>query len=366
MPAARQARVELGAAANELELWYKALRYERWERSPVPLKFQIGDVHLGKVALPLLRRPAGLDEPPLDIGDTPEPPAELDGADGYVVWSQPLTRRLPIFSLRPGAVVYAPRQYRRFSIQLSGNFEQYMARFSGKTRSGIRRKLRKFAEASGGCIDCRAYRTPAQMSLFFPLARKVSSKTYQERLLKSGFPGDPEFLASELTLSENDCVRAYVLFLNGHPVSYLYCKVKDKIVSYDYHGYDPAYAKLSPGAVLQVLALEALFAEQRFTTFDFTEGEGQHKERFSTGHRLCGDVYVIRRRIMPISFVLVHHAVNTTSASAGNLLNKVKLKLPLRRLLRGTWAILCLANAATIDEVSIDVSCPLLTYLNFT
>jgi len=207
---------------------------------------------------------------------------------------------------------------------------------------------------------------PAQMSLFFPLARKVSSKTYQERLLKSGFPGDPEFLASELTLSENDCVRAYVLFLNGHPVSYLYCKVKDKIVSYDYHGYDPAYAKLSPGAVLQVLALEALFAEQRFTTFDFTEGEGPHKERFSTGHRLCGDVYVIRRRIMPISFVLVHHAVNTTSASAGNLLNKVKLKLPLRRLLRGTWAILCLANAATIDEVSIDVSCPLLTYLNFT
>ena len=61
------------------------MRYERWERSPVPLKFQIGDVHLGKVALPLLRRPAGLDEPPMDIGDTPEPPAELDGADGYVV-----------------------------------------------------------------------------------------------------------------------------------------------------------------------------------------------------------------------------------------------------------------------------------------
>jgi len=341
------------------------LRYERWERSPVPLKFQIGDVHLGKVALPLLRRPAGLDEPPLDIGDTPEPPAELDGADGYVVWSQPLTRRLPFFSLRPGAVVYAPRQYRRFSIQLSGNFEQYMARFSGKTRSGIRRKLRKFAEASGGCIDCRAYRTPAQTSLFFPLARKVSSKTYQERLLKSGFPGDPEFLASELTLSENDCVRAYVLFIDSNPVSYLYCRVKNKIVSYDYHGYDPAYAKLSPGTVLQLLALEDLFAEQRFTTFDFTEGEGPHKERFSTGHRLCGDVYVIRRRIRPLSVVMFHHAINTTSASIGILLNQVKLKSPLKHLLRGTWAILYLTNMATIDEVSIDVSCPLLMYVNF-
>jgi len=164
---------------------------------------------------------------------------------------------------------------------------------------------------------------------------------------------------------ENDCVRAYVLFLDSNPVSYLYCRVKNKIVSYDYHGYDPAYAKLSPGTVLQLLALEDLFAEQRFTTFDFTEGEGPHKERFSTGHRLCGDVYVIRRRIRPLSVVMFHHAVNTTSASTGILLNQVKLKSPLKHLLRGTWAILYLTNMATIDQVSIDVSCPLLMYVNF-
>ena len=152
------------------------MHYKCWERGSVPLKFRIGDVHLGKVMLSLLRRSAGPSEPPLDIGNTPEPPAELDGADGYVVWSQPLTRRLPVFSLRPGAVVYAPQQYRRFSIQLSGNFEQYMARFSGKTRSGIRRKLRKFAAASGGRINWRAYRTPTQMSLYFPLVSESESE----------------------------------------------------------------------------------------------------------------------------------------------------------------------------------------------
>jgi Acetyltransferase (GNAT) domain len=143
-------------------------------------------------------------------------------------------------------------------------------------------------------------------------------RKYLRGLLKIGLPDNPKFLTSELALSKNHGVRAYISFLNGNPVSYLYCRVKDKIVSYNYHGYDPAYAKLSPGTVLQILALEALFKEQRFTTFYFTEGEGSHKERFSTGNRLCGDVYVIRRRIMPISFVMLHHAVNTTSASAGN------------------------------------------------
>ena len=337
-----------------------------WELGSVPLKFQIGDVHLGRTVLSLLRRTAELDEPPLDIGGTPAPPSELDGGDGYVVWSQPLNRRLPVLSLRRGVAVYAPRQYRRFSIQLSGTFEQYMTKFSGKTRSGIRRKLRKFAEASGGRIDCRSYSTPTQMSLFFPLARTVSSKTYQEKLLKIGFPADPKFLASAVTLSEDDRVRAYLLFLNGNPVSYLFCRVNNNIVSYNYHGYDPAYAKLSPGTVLQTLALQALFAEQRFTTFDFTEGEGPHKERFSTGHRLCGDVYVIRRRLMPISVVMFHHAVNTVSASGGTLLDLLKLKLPLRRLLRGTWASLYVANTAAVDEVSAaDSSCLLLSYLGF-
>jgi len=341
------------------------LHCKLWERGDVPLKFQIGDVHLGRVGLSVLRRTAELDEPPLDIGGMPEPPAEFDGADGYVVWSQPLNRRLPVLSLRRGVAVYAPRQYRRFSIQLSGTFEQYMMRFSGKTRSGIRRKLRKFAEASDGRIDWRSYSTPSQMSLFFPLARKVSAKTYQENLLKIGFPADPKFLASALTFSEHDGIRAYLLFLNGNPVSYLLCRVTNNIVSYDYTGYDPAYAKLSPGTVLQILALQALFAEQRFTTFDFTEGEGPHKERFSTGYRLCGDVYVIRRRIMPISVVMFHHAVNTVFASAGTLLDLLKLKSPLRRLLRGTLAILCIANTAAVDEVSADPSCLLLSYLGF-
>ena len=52
------------------------LHYKCWERGSVPLKFQLAEVYLGKVALRLSRRAAGLDEPPLYIGDTPEPPAD--------------------------------------------------------------------------------------------------------------------------------------------------------------------------------------------------------------------------------------------------------------------------------------------------
>jgi hypothetical protein len=41
-----------------------------WEHSSIPLKFQIGDIILGKSELALFRRSARVDERPLDIGCT--------------------------------------------------------------------------------------------------------------------------------------------------------------------------------------------------------------------------------------------------------------------------------------------------------
>jgi hypothetical protein len=129
-------------------------RGNAWERASVPLRFQVGDIVLGQASLSLYRRNAWLDEEPLDVDDTPQPPPRLDGADGYVVWSQPITRRLPALRRRRDAICYIPRQYQRFSVLLSGGFEQYMSTFSGKTRSSLKRKLRKLTDGSGGLTGC--------------------------------------------------------------------------------------------------------------------------------------------------------------------------------------------------------------------
>lgn len=310
-----------------------------WERASVPLKFQIGDFVLGQTSLSLYRRGALLDEEPLGPDDVPEPPPRLDCADGYVVWCQPIATRLSVLRRRGDAIRYIPRQYQRFFVQLSGEFERYMSTFSGKTRSSLRRKLRKFTQASGGVIDWREYRTPDQIASFFPLARKVSARTYQERLLHIGLPADKMFFTAAQSLARDNKLRAYLLFLKDEPISYLYCPVRQRVVVYDHLGYDPSYASLSPGTVLQMLALQALFAEHQFTTFDFTEGEGQHKEIFATDRRLCGDVYVVRGKLVPILRVALHLAVDSTSSAAGRILEVLNLKSRVRRLMRNArWA----------------------------
>jgi hypothetical protein len=139
---------------------------------------------------------------------------------------------------------------------------------------------------------------------------------------------------SAQTLARDNSLRAYLLFLNGEPISYLYCPVRQRVVVYDRLGYDPSYASLSPGTVLQILVLKALFAEQQFTTFDFTEGEGQHKEIFATDQRLCADVYVVRERLAPLLLIVLHFGLDTASGGAGKALELLKLKSRVRKLIR--------------------------------
>jgi CelD/BcsL family acetyltransferase involved in cellulose biosynthesis len=96
-------------------------------------------------------------------------------------------------------------------------------------------------------------------------------------------------------LASRDGVRAWLLFLGGKPISYLYAPAEGETLVYAYLGYDPEFAELSPGTVLQMEALREAMGEGRFKLFDFTEGEGQHKRQFASGEIECLDLLLVRR-----------------------------------------------------------------------
>jgi CelD/BcsL family acetyltransferase involved in cellulose biosynthesis len=89
-------------------------------------------------------------------------------------------------------------------------------------------------------------------------------------------------------------MRGWVLFLDGEPISYLYAPAEGTTLIYAFLGYDPDHAAWSPGAVLQFEAMRQLIEEGRFSLFDFTEGEGQHKLLFGTGTVECVDLLLLR------------------------------------------------------------------------
>lgn len=307
----------------------------RWQFRPQPFKFQLSDWTLFSIPLRLQILAVRLidETPPVALPALPHEPLAA-GSQGYLIRGLPVATELPVISQVEGYLCYVPLQYQHCYIDLGMSFESYQKKFSSKTRSTISRKVRKYAEHCGGTVAWKTYAMPDEMREFFRLARAVSQKTYQERLLDAGIPDTEDFIAHAESLAAEQRVRAYLLFDGKRPVSYLYCPVHDGVLTYAYLGYDPDYMNMSVGTVLQWLAVEQLFREGRFRYFDFTEGQSEHKRLFATHQRQCANVFLVRRTPGNTMLVYSHLGMERFSKWLGATLERFGIKAKIKQFLR--------------------------------
>ena len=304
-----------------------------WHVSEQMLKFQIGDLIFGTMRFKVLACEVGLGNEGSDMSLPPDKVLESD-MSGYAIRGLPVTTARPLLEARDGYYIYTPKTFLRHYINMRQSFEDYTKGFRSKTRSTIRRKIRKFSEASGGSIDFRAYRSANEIEEFYRFARKVSADTYQERLLDAGLPDNQEYFTQLRNSAANDGVRGFVLFYEDRPISYLLLRIVEDMLLYDYLGYDPEYAKWSAGTVLHWLAIEDLFAEQRYRLLDFTEGDGEHKRRFGTDHITCANVFCLKKKPSTYFMLHLHAGLDRFAAFSGELLTRLGLRSKIRKWLR--------------------------------
>jgi hypothetical protein len=299
----------------------------------IPLTYHLGEYKVATSRLSMQVRQCCLSDAPENHDLSIVIPDKLDGV---LFRSQPIPEKLPQISIAQKMIRYVPKQYEHFFTDLTLSEEEYLNRFSAKSRSTLKRKIRKFAKASGKdeLINWAEYRTPDELKTFYPIARDISRKTYQERLLNAGLPESNTFYQTMLGLAAAGSVRAYLLFMQDKPIAYLYCPSADGVLSYDYLGYDPDYSGWSPGTVLQWLAFQSLFAEGRHKLFDFTEGEGPHKAFFATGSRLCANIYYLRLTPANLLRVYLHTGLDSFSEKVVSTLDRFGLKTRIKKALR--------------------------------
>lgn len=295
---------------------------------------------LGEKTLFAIRKRVCVLNTELFSGQAPEPlrfPEQVlpDDCDGFMMRACPVAVEPPVVSRARGLLAYVSQIYTHCYIDLQMGFAAYCAGFSAKTRSTINRKVKKFRDISGrGDAGMVRYATATALPEFFRLAGAVSALSYQERLLSVGLPRDIAAQERACRQAAANQLRAYVLFLGERPVAYLYCPAEQGVVKYAYLGYDPEFAGLSPGTVLQWLALESLFAEGEFRVFDFTEGDSPHKRLFSSHQRTCVNAYFFRDTFGHRVLVASHRAMNAVSTGIGALLDRLGVKAKLKKMLR--------------------------------
>lgn len=308
---------------------------EGWKPKVIGFRYSLSYVKLFEIKFKALEdpRPFNPDRQPVDEVDVPvlEVPA---GRDVVTIRHQPLVTEIPVIKRLPGMLRYAPRQLLHFYTDLRRRPDGVFGAMSSKTRSTVVRKVRNYEKFCEGDIRWRMYKTPDEMLVYHQQAREIARKTYQERLFDAGIPDNAPFRTEMLELARRDLVRGFLLFHADNPVAYLYTPAPDGFLVYEYLGYDPAYARHSPGTVLQYLALKALYEEERFPLYYWDYGFSQTKQIFSTGHFLAADIYYFRPTIRNYAAVWLHHSTDRLSETAGALFDRVGLKQRINRWLK--------------------------------
>ncbi len=136
----------------------------------VPLNFWFGPKKIRTVKFLMEVENLTIDPFGTDLPQTPDLTTLKADLDGVYRPSEPLSPTTPVLSNTNSQIRYIESSYQRRFIDLKTDFESYMSKFSGKTRSSIKRKVRKFEEASGGKIEWSVYRSAAEMDRFHSLA----------------------------------------------------------------------------------------------------------------------------------------------------------------------------------------------------
>ncbi len=238
----------------------------------------------------------------------------------------------------PRRLIWVRQRFPHYWADLSRGFDALMAGMSGKTRSTLRRKERRWADACGGTIDARCYASGRDMQTFLDLAAPVSARTYQHRLLGAGLPASAAFRERASSLAEAGRAFGFLLFRDGAPVAYLWCPVEDDAAIYAYVGHLDEHAELSPGTVLQMFALRVLAGSGTVRFYDFTPGKGQHKQVFATGGADCAEVVVLDRTLSNRWLMASQRGFHSAMEHTRSWLDRAGLAGRLRRLIRGQAA----------------------------
>jgi CelD/BcsL family acetyltransferase involved in cellulose biosynthesis len=188
----------------------------------------------------------------------------------------------------------------RWLIRLPGSFEEYLASLGAESRRHANRYSRR-VEQEGA--EYRLISGADEVEDFLRAAETISRTTYQWKLDR-GVRNDERSRQWLRRIAERGNLRCYLLYLHGKPCAFGWGQLCHRTFYYQAIGYDPQFAKLSPGTALFMRLMRDLIENTDCASFDFGSGrEDGYKSRLATISLDCVSLEVAPR-YRPYSFTL--------------------------------------------------------------
>ena len=218
-------------------------------------------------------------------------------------------------------------------ISLTGTFDEYMKRFSPKTRKNRHRELKLLR--SHGEVKLIRVTEVSEIDSFLKIAYRISEKTRQFKQFGwSVAARDPRLVKNELVrLARHGSLRSYLLMCGNVPCAFILGDQTGLRFRPVAAGVDPGWRSHSVGTILLLLTLEDLFKENPPEFYDLGTS-AKHKEYLATDSYLEASVWLFRRRAYPLMASSIHRLCNLASTMGGAALERLALKRTVTQWMR--------------------------------
>lgn len=214
-----------------------------------------------------------------------------------------------------------------YLIALQGTFSDYLSKFKPKTRSTLRRKVKRLRDYGDGQLDLLRIDHETEVSLFLKAASPISAQDRTAHNVGWHIENNAAERDRLMALARNGILRCYLLrcgedicaFVRGfqHNGTYYYNRV----------GFDARYADYSPGTILLYLLIEDLFSHRPPHHLDFYSGDWSYKAQFATDNQSEITMLLVRRRLSSRLRVGRHEAFGLCIDLAKKAFNPIRSRI---------------------------------------
>ncbi|KMP11578.1 hypothetical protein UR09_02975 [Candidatus Nitromaritima sp. SCGC AAA799-A02] len=182
-----------------------------------------------------------------------------------------------------------------------------------RERSELKERLEQFIEQHQTLWANRG-----RPGAFFDEAVRTFHRIVSQRLLNTGH------------------LKLFYLDLDGKPAASYYLFLHERDLLFYLTGFDPAFARYSPGSVLLTRIIQDAI-ENKYREFDFMRGTAPYKFKWSDQTRTNQSFWLIRKRLTTLSYLMGQWIVRDMAAFI-----KRKLSLRTKRVIRNAlpgWVI---------------------------
>jgi CelD/BcsL family acetyltransferase involved in cellulose biosynthesis len=192
---------------------------------------------------------------------------------------------------RAGYRVVASIMQRSPYLELSGPWEDYEKSLSANFRQSLRRKKRRLEDEGSVSIETQDGRDDLDAALDEGFSVESSQwKAEEGTAIASDARVQSFYTAVARWAAERDWLRLVFLRLDGAPVAFRFDLVADGGYYHLKGGYDPAYARFSPGLILQHETVREAF-DQGLARYEFLGADEPYKLKWTS---TCRDRVAVR------------------------------------------------------------------------